>query len=562
MIVLRFRTKEGMLRIEADPDGDFLLVLEQLATKIHTLLLQLLTLASSPSDQGHPANSMCGQTPNQMGLTNGHLFYAKYDPIDSEPSAPLTVAINAAGATVEIKDALSLPLKPKEFDVDIELSKEDGQIKRQRSSMCRHGDKGMCEYCLPLPPWDKDYRESHNIKHMLFHAHLRELNENTNNRNQSLSYIAPLTEPNYKIDLTCTNGHQPYPKGICSKCQPLPITLSQQKFRMVDHVEFASFDVLNQFIDAWRRTGIQRFGVMYGHYEKAPDVPLGIKAVVEAIYEPPQAGEADGITLLEWENEKQVDELAAELGLYQVGMTFTDLTDSGSGNGLVLCKRHKDLYFLSNLEILMAGRNQIRHPNPSQWLALGQYSSKFVTTVILGGLQGEIEPKSYMVLALAEALIKADMILGSTQPSEIMVNETTLRRYVPDISFSKINKYGLEVKTNAKPTFPVEFLLVSLTDSFPVEPQPMFSTNFPIENRESFGVLQDLGAARQYLNGGDGSRLADFHFLAYLAKTGILGANEWRALIKYIKNKDDRDYLELVESPGWMTFMTILEQSS
>lgn len=540
-----------MLRVNADADADFLLALEQLASQINTSLLQSLTLGTSPSDTGKAASEYCGKTPNQLGLSNGHLFFAKYD-----APPPKVVAISALGKVEEAQKP-----QPKEYEVDTFLAKANGEIKRGRSSTCRHGDKGMCEYCSPLPPWDQGYRDEHHIKHMSFHAHLRELNEHTNNRNQALSYIAPLVEPNYLVDLNCSDGHARYPAGICSKCQPGLITLGQQKFRMVDHVEFALFDVLNQFIDAWRQTGVQRFGVMYGRYQPAPDVPLGIKAVVEAIYEPPQSGEADGITLLPWDNEAMVNEVAGQLGLYQVGVTFTDLTDSGTGDGLVLCKRHKDLYFLTNLEMLMAARNQINHPNPSKWLALGTYSSKFVTTVILGGLQGEIEPRSYQVLALAEALVKADIIAGTTQPSLVMVNETTLRRYVPDISFSKINQYGLEVKKNAKPTFPGEFLLVLLTDAFPVDPKPMFSSQFVIENREFIGQVQDLSAAKRYLDGGDGSRLRDFHFLVYLARTDVLGSQEWHYLVNYVTTGDDHAYLQLVQSSPWMTFMTIINQS-
>lgn len=138
-----------------------------------------------------------------------------------------------------------------------------------------------------------------------------------------------IDDPNYAINLSCNEGHQPYPRGICSKCQPPPITLQLQKFRMIDHLEYANHSILNDFINVWRVSGVQRFGYLYGRYEKFDKVPMGIKAVVEAIVEPPQLDELDGITLLEWPDEQLVDEIAAKLGIYKVGIVFTDLTDLG-----------------------------------------------------------------------------------------------------------------------------------------------------------------------------------------------------------------------------------------
>ena len=76
---------------------------------------------------------------------------------------------------------------------------------------------------------------------------------------------------------------------------------------------------------------------------------------METIIEPPQHDELDGITLLDWDQqeEKMVDQVANKFGLYKVGIIFTDLTDAGTKNGKVLCKRHKDSYFLTNLNILI-----------------------------------------------------------------------------------------------------------------------------------------------------------------------------------------------------------------
>ena len=77
-------------------------------------------------------------------------------------------------------------------------------------------------------------------------------------------------------------------------------------------------------------------------------MPLGIKAVVSAIYEPPQEGTRDGVKLepAEAEKEATLAALASNLGLQRVGWIFTDLVSESSGK--VKHFRNIETYFLSS----------------------------------------------------------------------------------------------------------------------------------------------------------------------------------------------------------------------
>ena len=56
----------------------------------------------------------------------------------------------------------------------------------------------------------------------------------------------------------------------------------------MDYIQFENPSLVERFLDYWRKTGNQRIGFLYGRYEHHKDVPLGIRAVVSAIYEPQQ----------------------------------------------------------------------------------------------------------------------------------------------------------------------------------------------------------------------------------------------------------------------------------
>jgi nuclear protein localization protein 4 homolog len=61
-----------------------------------------------------------------------------------------------------------------------------------------------------------------------------------------------------------------------------------QTYRHVDNIMFENGNMVNRFLNYWRSSGHQRIGFLYGRYELYDGVPLGVRAVVSAIYEPPQ----------------------------------------------------------------------------------------------------------------------------------------------------------------------------------------------------------------------------------------------------------------------------------
>ena len=206
---------------------------------------------------------------------------------------------------------------------------------------------------------------------------------------------------------------------------------------------------------------------------------MGVKAVVEAIHEPPQEGELDGLSLgVPWEDETRIRELAklASTPLTIVGYVFTDLDPTPEDKTKNLYKRHPQSFYLSSLEAIFAATLQKTLPVPSRSSETGYFSSRLITAVLTGTVDGAVDISAYQVSEQAVAMVHADMIEASVEPGIVRIkdedrNQDTAR-YVPDVFFRYKNEYGLEVKKTAKPSFPVEYLLVNVRDIFINESTP------------------------------------------------------------------------------------------
>ncbi|KAI0803035.1 NPL4 family-domain-containing protein [Irpex lacteus] len=584
-MLVRIRSKDGNFRFPLEPTADISELVAKILETASDADPDTLAISNQPRGNETLASTLKNRTLQSLGINHGDLLFISYQSRASpSTSAPTVTPAQPSDASKRPWEAVI------EDPVDTYWRARDGKIPRGRDSrFCKHGPNAMCDYCMPLEPYDAGYHTEHKIKHLSYHAYLNKLAPK-GAAAASTSVALPPVEPlNYKVQVPCPSGQHPnWPQGICTKCQPSAITLQSQPFRMVDHLEIASQDIVDRFIHAWRVTGLQRFGWLIGRYEPYDKVPMGVKAVVEAIHEPPQQGELDGLVLgIPWEDEPRIRELAkhASSPLGIVGCIFTDLVPREDDRSKTTYKRHPQSFYLSSLEAIFAAHVQLENPTPSKSSRTGTFASRMVTAILTGTEDGAIDVSAYQVSEQACAMVDADMIEASVDPGIVRVKEedrtTDSARYIPDVFFRFKNEYGLEVKQSAKPCFPVEYLMVTVSHGFPQEPQPLFRSAKLIENRPGIEdqsvekVLKELSRlhAPDILPGSGASHnrselahyLSDWHLVAFLGTTQLVSQEDMKVLLRVASapDLDDPSVTDaLFSTESWQTLMTFARETA
>uniref|UniRef100_A0A0R3RTM0 NPL4 domain-containing protein n=1 Tax=Elaeophora elaphi TaxID=1147741 RepID=A0A0R3RTM0_9BILA len=456
--------------------------------------------------------------------------------------------------------------KEKIDEVDDYLAKQDGKIVREKDPrMCHHGTRQKCTHCLPLDPYDEDYLKKKDIKHMSFHAYVRKM---TAGHGKGTQLKKPLENIVCSLKPNCP-GHKPYPQGICSKCRPPMVTLNRQRFRHVDNISIENEDVVNRFLAFWRKTGNQRIGYMIGRYESFQEIPLGIKATVAAIYEPPQSCSTDSVSLEADPQEKLVDELCSYLNLKRVGWIFTDLWSADSSKGTVCCTRHKDSFFLTAQECITAGWLQNKYPNITNFCTDGYFGSKFTTVVASGNEWNQIDFSGYQVSNQCASLVAANLLCPTSHPELAYLREVPLTpsQYITDVYYMEKNEYGVETRKNGRP-MPVEYLLVDVPAGMPKEPHATFNISkkcyFPTENRILIGELQDSKTVGRYISEFSQNQFIElatnFHFLLFLLNNDIVkfSKEEVKSLCDIVQQQDRAKAMEWASNNiNWATLSTL-----
>ncbi|KRX75596.1 Eukaryotic initiation factor 4A-III [Trichinella sp. T6] len=503
-MVIRVQSRDGQHRIRLKPSDTVETLLQKISDLIDLKDYPVKVYRDRAKSRELVESDV---TIEEYGIQNGDMLYLE------NHIQPKSVSVQENISYINIDrpfSAMKLKKDVEEDLVDQILEKQSSVIERKQSNMCKHGDSKKCSNCLPIHVYDDEFLKEKEVNYLSFHAYLRKNGFDDSIR--SAAFIPSLEKVSCQIIPNCRN-HLPWPQGICSKCQPNPVTLNHQRYRHVDNVEIENKEIMSNFLSYWYKSHGQRMGFLFGRYEPMTDVPLGIRAVVTVIYEPPQITYTDGIDILEDPHDEIVDSLAECLGLKRIGWIFTDFLRDPDDPTLLVNTRNSHTYMLSAAECLIAAKYQNKYPNACKYSLDGTFGSKFVTLVL----------SAYQVSNQGSALVAAECLLPSrSSPNMACVRRSTPTHYVPDVYYMCHDEYNNKIRKTAG-LLPVEYLFVTIPVGLAKEMRYTLTSQekpFPIENRSSIGSVQNIRVVGEYVKQFEESEflkmISNFHFLVYL----------------------------------------------
>ncbi|EDV28357.1 uncharacterized protein TRIADDRAFT_63700 [Trichoplax adhaerens] len=561
-IIVRIQSKEGTKRIQIPPTSSVGHFLNEVRNSLNLSTVGW-SLYKDRQKNHRIANSR--KTLTSIGIKHGDLLLLHEEPAACSSMDPdeCMDTTDSAAAAVNNTTTLFGNSEVLQDEVDILLSKEDGLIHRKRHpQLCRHGPMGKCIHCSPLEPFDEEYLSKLEppIKHLSFHSYIRKLRSGVDKgKFTMLENVVCTITPGCK-------EHPPWPNGICTKCQPNAITLNRQSYRHIDYVMFQNSKIMENFLNYWRSCGCQRLGYLYGYYDPHKDVPLGIKTVVVAIYEPPQKNTKNSIQLLEDAQADTVDAVAKILGLRKVGWIVTDLLPKDVHKGTVQHTRGVDMHLMSAEECIMAAAFQNAHPNPCKYARDKYFGSKFVTVIVSGDCNDSIDIHGYQVSNQCMSLVRDNCLVPTRDdPTLAYVRNSTNIQYVPDVFYKMKDEYNNEKLALGRP-LPVEYLLIDVPNGFPKNMKFLLDKlddQFPIENRDNIGQPQNFNVlakyAEQHMDGKFLEMASDFHFLTYLVKTEIIKLEDLQPLATAVKQESALEAIHFKRSKAWQTVEQLMK---
>ncbi|ORM41761.1 Nuclear protein localization protein 4 -like protein [Babesia sp. Xinjiang] len=329
--------------------------------------------------------------------------------------------------------------------------------------------------------------------------------QNTGSQPNFKSFDAYLRDNGYPVsDLALKQSYKPVliERGKMNKL-PSGVTVKHQPYRHVDHIELMNVKDIHSFANYWMidlEMAEQRAGWLYGYYVEDPHYPLGIRAVCEGIYEPPQKSSLCEVEFLQDDFLPVVDLIADRFGLERIGHIITHLPREN---------------YLSPQDVIDSAKVQLERVYDTHYT--GYPVSTHVTCTLHPDSEGKPALNAFMVSDTAMALLR-DGIISEVQsdPMFLRIREPKQKNEI----LPQIIESGKEVTK-----FDPSWFVIRVNDSAPITPNSIFKyAEFPRENRCTQPVTTD--AVKSFLSSrlaegfesSDPKIFSDFHLLLYLAK--------------------------------------------